>query len=48
MVGDLEQAWYFSCGRCLDPPCLFAMYLARPWYMLPSGLGLLSNVLIVH
>jgi hypothetical protein len=42
MVGDMEQAWYFRCGRCLDQPCLFTMYLTRPWYMSPSGLGLLS------
>ena len=37
-----SAAWYFRCGRCLDPPCLFTMYLTKPWYMTPSGLGLLS------
>ena len=35
-MGDLLQACCLSLERCSEPPYLAVVYLARPWYMLPS------------
>ena len=39
---DLMHACCFSLGRCSEPPYLAAMYLVRPWYMVPSCHGSLK------
>jgi hypothetical protein len=39
VMGDLEHAYCLRLGRCKEPPYLAIMYLARPWYMVPSWHG---------
>ena len=38
-IGDLRQACCLSFGRCSEPPYLADMYLASPWYIIPSWPG---------
>ena len=39
VMGDLEHACCLSLDRCRDPLYLAAMYLVKPWYMVPNWLG---------
>jgi hypothetical protein len=38
-MGDLEHACCLNLGRCNEPPSLAEIYLARPWYIIPSWHG---------
>ena len=38
-MNDLEHACCLSLGRCREPSYLAIMYLARPWYIVPSWPG---------